>query len=184
MTNAWMLGATDSVPQDEDAVRDTRDPIRSDGGDSAEMDAPPDWNEFESDDSAQLTGLSNRNVAGHTQDPVKSAPWWAALSIFNHNRIIDDQVASSGTAAAREMAGQSGHGTMLIEQSIEPQIREGTRFGQEHFLSNEAVIQDGAGAYMTPVDTDAWNSAVAQRAATDNARKATQSSLYAAFLGN
>ena len=79
---------------------------------------------------------------------------------------------------------QAGHGSMQYAESLEPQIREGTVFGQMHFQSNEGVIQDGAGDYMAPIDNDPWGAAVAQRAAIDNARIANQSSLYAAFLGH
>lgn len=179
MTNAWFLGATDSVPQDENAVRDTRDPVRTDG-DETNLDHAPDFNELDTDSSGQLTGLSKRETDGHYV-PKVTDPWWAR--VFGTETNIDNQISSSGTAAAREVAGQAGHGTMQYEESIEPQIREGAVFGKEFFQSNEAVIQDGAGDYMMPIDNDAWNNAVAQRAATDNARKASQSSLYASFLG-
>lgn len=184
MTNAWFLGATESVPQDENTVRDTRDPLRQDGGESSELSHAPDYNEFTSDESGQLTGLTDRNVSGHTVDSVQQAPFYAALASTPHNIEIDKQVSSSGTAAAREQAGAYGHGTMEYTESIEPQIREGAVFGREFFQSNEAAIQDGMGEYMSPIDNDGWNNAVAQRAATENARRAAQSSLYSAFLGN
>lgn len=185
MTNAWFLGATDSVPQDESTVRDTRDPIRDDQHrDPAELDNAPDWNEFETDESGELTGLANRNVGGHVVESRPTGPWYAALADFNHNALIDNQVASSGTAAAREMRGEAGHGTMEYAESIEPQIRDGAMFGSMYFRRDAADIQDGMGAYMSPVTSDNWGSAVAQRQAVENAKRARLSSAYAAFLGN
>src|SRR5690606_32540474 len=111
MTNAWFLGATHSVPQSESEVRSTLEPIRNDSTSAEQVDAP-EWNEFESDDSGELVGLAPRVAGSDTVDTVQSAPFWAGLATAEHNQIIDRQVAASGTAAAREMAGDAGHGTM------------------------------------------------------------------------
>lgn len=181
MTSAWMVGAATGVPQDESVVRSTVEPIRTDP-EVAEQNDAPDWNEFDSDESGQLTGLANREAGSATVNTVKYTPGWLSLAIAEHNVIIDRQVATSGTAAKREEAGQAGHGTMKYEQGIEPVIRDGSAFGNDYFLSGQNVIQEGAGMYMTPPDTDNWLSTVAQQAAMDNSRKAFQASQYSNFL--
>ncbi len=181
MTSAWMLGATAGVPQDESDVRSTVEPIR-DKADTVESDKAPDYNEVQTDESGELVGLSPRQVASAVTDSVQSAPWWAHLATVNHNQIIDDQVATSGTAAKREDAGQAGHGTMLITEGIEPVIRDGAAYGNDYFVGNETVIQEGAGDFMAPVDTDNWNSAIAQAVAVKRSRAAFQDTQYGAFL--
>lgn len=177
MTSAWFLGAAQSVPQDESKVRSTVEPIRTDSI-SAEIQHEPDWNERTSDDSGELVGLAPRDVAGDTHDSEKYVPSWLKAATTNHNAIIDDQVSSSGTAAAREAAGIQGHGTMQYSVAIEPVIRDGAAFGNEFFQANPAGIQEGAGAYMTPVGSDSWNAAVAQAHAEERSRQAFNASLY------
>lgn len=182
MTNAWFLGAASSVPQTESEVRSTVEPIRNDDA-SVEMPHAPEFNEFDTDESGELVGLSPRVVIGPTDDTQKYAPWWARLADEPHNIIVDRQVASSGTAAAREMNGEQGHGTMQYTESLEPVIRDGARFGNDYFVANEMVAQEGAGSYMTPPDTDNWLVAVAADRADRQSRQAFMSTQYRAFLG-
>lgn len=182
MTNAWFLGANNSLPQTESEVRSTVEPIRTDSQSAEQVDAP-EFNEFDTDESGELVGLSPRVAGSDTVDTVKSAPWWSALATAEHNQIVDRQVATSGTAAARETAGQAGHGTMQYALGIEPVIRPGAAFGNDYFVSNPADIQDGAGAYMTPPDTDNWAQTVAAASAEKASRQAFQSTNYAALLG-
>jgi len=181
MTNAWFLGAAQSVPQSEEEVRSTVEPIRVDNI-SAEMQHAPDWNELDTDESGELIGLSPRQVSGNTHDSERYLPWWTAKASTNLNKITDEQVASSGTAAAREMAGIQGHGTLQYTETIEPIIREGAKFGNDYFTALPSVIQEGAGEYMTPVQESNWYSAVAQSAAVDGQRKASQATLYGNLL--
>lgn len=187
MTNAWFLGAANSVPQTENEVRSTVEPIRSDG--PAEEQSPPgmagpDWNEHESDNSGQLIGLSPRMLASDTIDSTQYRPWWAAAASYDHDKIVDDQVATSGTAAAREESGQQGHGTMQYALGIEPVIREGAAFGADYFAAHDAPIQDGAGVYMAPATgiSSRWGVQVDAAYAAANSRAAYESSMYNAFL--
>lgn len=184
MTAAWFLGATTSTPQDEASVRSTLEPVRHDST-SAELQSAPEWNSPETDDSGELTGLSPRAVGSDTRDTVKYTPHWLDLASgasANHNRIIDDQVATSGTAAARERAGQQGHGTMQYAVGIEPHIRDGAAFGNDYFQRDPADIQEGAGAYMSPGQTDSWAHAVAADRAKTASREAYLSTQYAQLL--
>ena len=181
MTSAWFLGAAHGVAQDDSTVRSTLDPIRSDGQDAEQQNAP-DWNEFENDASGQLSGLAPRVAGSDTVDAAKYVPWWIAAASGGHNIIVDAQVASSGTAAARESAGQHGHGSMQFAQGIEPVIRDGAAYGQDYFVSNAAGANEGAGNYMAPADSDNWLMSITQTRAEKESRKAFQSSNLSAFL--
>lgn len=181
MTSAWFLGAAHSVPQTENEVRSTVEPIRTDGV-NAEAHRDPDWNEFSSDNSGELVGLTPRVKGAETTDTEKYARGDLALASVNYNAVIDNQVATSGTAAQRESAGQAGHGTMQYAESLDPVIRPGGAFGNDFFNVMKPPTQDGAGDFMNVTDTDAWNNAVAQTSANANARRAYQGSVYSAFL--
>jgi len=114
---------------------------------------------------------------------VKSPPWWANLASADYESRIDRQVSSSGTAARREEAGQSGHGTMQYAIGIEPVIRDGASYGNDYFVTNERNIQEGMGAYMTPDDNGNWGNKIAAAQARNASRQAYQASLYQNLLG-
>lgn len=179
MTQAWFLGAKYAVDQRESEVRSTLAPLRDDGPAESQE---PDWNEFESDGSGELTGLSTRMLAPDTHESEQYKPEWIEGASTPHNILIDAQVASSGTAAAREAAGIQGHGTMQYGEAIDPVIREAGAFGNDYFAANLADIQDGAGDYMTPAP-DQWSNAVAAARASADSRAAYSSSQYAELLG-
>lgn len=169
MTSAWLLGARGSAPQDQTSVRSTIEPVREDG--PAELNESPEWNEFDTDGSAYLTGISRRQLGPDVTESKQYVPWWSRLAGQNHNAIVDDQVSESGTAAAREEAGIQGHGTMEYASSIEPVIRSGAAFSSDYFTSNPLEVQEGSGDYMTsPVVDNQW-AAVAQQIAVSKSRK-------------
>lgn len=177
----WHVGDSQGASLTEEEAQTTVEPIRTDP-EMAEAAHAPEFNEIDTDESGQLVGLAPRLVGSDTVDTEKYPPWWAEFADQNHNSIVDNQVSSSGTAAAREMAGQQGHGTMQYALGIEPEIRPGAAFGNDYFLSNPAVIQDGAGAYMNPIDNDNWANAIAQSVGTQNARTAYNDSLFSDFV--
>lgn len=179
----WNLGDATPVAETEDQARTTVEAIRDDP-EMAEATAAPEFNEIDTDESGELNGLSPRLVGSDTVDTEKYPAWWIPAATENHNVIIDNQVASSGTAAAREAAGQQGHGTMQYALGIEPVIRDGAAFGNDYFLSNPATIQDGMGDYMNPIGDDGWANAVAQANALSNSRAAFNDTLYSSFLGS
>ena len=180
MTNAWFLGAQTSVPQNEDEVRNTTEPLRADA--PAEDRTAPVWNEFRSDDTGQVTGpTAARVLASDTTDSQQYSPWWADLAQANHNAIVDNQVSSSGSAAARESAGMQGHGTAQYAIGIEPVIREGAAFGGDYFTAYETGANPLAGAYMQPIDINTAGRASVVANAKQNSRDA-YAGLYDAFL--
>jgi hypothetical protein len=178
----WHVGDSQGAPLTEEEAVTTVEPIRTDDT-TAEMHHAPEFNEIDTDESGELVGLSPRLVGSDTIDTAKYPPWWAPFATKNHNAVIDNQVATSGTAAGREMAGEQGHGTMQYAIGIEPVIREGASYGNDYFITHDAEIQDGAGNYMNPTFADDWANAVAQSVAVGNSRDAYNDSLYAAFLG-
>jgi CubicO group peptidase (beta-lactamase class C family) len=181
MTSAWFLGAAQGVPQDESVVRSTVEPVRTDPQ-SAEADNPPDFNEFESDESGQLTGLAPRVAGADVTDSSQYRPGWLGLASDQKNIIIDQQISTSGSAAKREEAGEVGHGTMFFEQSMEPVVRDGAFFGNDYFAVGDTDIQSGAGLYMTPPGDDRFLQAVLQSQANTDSRKAYQATQFNAFL--
>lgn len=181
MTSAWFVGATGPVPQNENEARATLEPIRTSTATVEEPDSP-DWNEFESDDSPELVGLSPRLKGPDTIPSEQSAPFWSKLADVNHNVIIDQQVSSSGTAAQRETAGEFGHGSMQYADSIEPVVREGGAFGNTYFASHGHEIQSESGNYMQPVNSDNWGRGVVSAEAQAGARAAQRSTLFDDFL--
>ena len=180
MTSAWFLGAANSVPQDESEVRSTVDPVRTDN-ERAEQENAPDWNEHNSDNSGQLMGLAKRDVGSATYDRERNAPINMGLITASRNQIINDQVATSGTAAAREAAGQRGTGVLQYAIGIEP-ANPAQVYGNDYFLRDSLNANEGSGSYMAPPEQDNWASQVAQVNATKNAREAYQGSLYQRFL--
>lgn len=180
MTGMALWNNGNDVPLTEDEVTTTVEKIRTDAVPEAAK--APEWNELDTDESSQLVGLAPRVVGAATEDSEQSRPWWLALASQDRTSIIDDQVSSSGTAAARENAGEFGHGTMQYANSMEPVLREGQAFGNDYFKITQPNIQDGAGDYMTAL-SDNWTNAVSQRSALAASRGAAQDSQYAAFLG-
>lgn len=186
MTNAWFLGASHSVQQDESDVRSTVEPIRTDPQNAEQADAP-DWNENateNTDESGQLVGLSPRVAGSFTEESEPNTdPARLALAVSPHNELIDRQVATSGTAAGREEAGEAGHGTMQIEIGIQP-LNPAERFGNDYFVAAPLTANEGSGDYMTPVDTDNWLQKVAQENANKQGRLAAQGSAYRQFFSD
>jgi hypothetical protein len=168
----------ESVPPEENVVRATTAVVEKDAP-PAEAAGPPEWNERETDPNPDL-GMVNRQVASDWHASEKYAPSWAATanptSSFTYINERQDRV---GTAAAREMAGEFGHGTMAYAIGIEPTLRDGAAFGADYFAVDERGAQETAGLYMQAapgLDRDAVTAAAA--AAESNSRDATAASVY------
>ena len=184
MSNAIIALAADASPYGNSRttrdVQTTIEPIRTDG--PAEDTSAPQWNEFQTDDSPQLKGLATRQLSGDVHESVQYPAWWIPGAEYEHNVLIDSQVASSGTAAARESAGIAGHGTAEFTESIEPVIRDGAAYGNDYFSVNAKDVQEGSGAYMTSAIPDVAWQGVAQSLGTRGAQ-AARSGLYDNFIG-
>jgi len=146
-----LVGNT-GVPVDEKVVRSTATPV-DDTAPPAVEDNPPDFNEIPQTDPNPNLGMVNRQTASHWVEGEQYAPFWGAevAEQVEHNLIIDRQVSTSGTAAAREAAGQFGHGTASYAVGIEPveDLRDGGQLGNEYLAVGKPDIQETAGSYMT-----------------------------------
>lgn len=173
-----LYGRGPSVSLDED-VRSTTNVIDNDAPASV-ADSAPDFNETVTDLDTE-GGLTSRQVASHIKDSAKSSP---VVGNANEdlNGIVDRQISTSGTAAARESAGQWGHGSLLITEGIEPVIRPGTEFSDTYFAANANDIQSGTGNYISPANpADPGTLAAAQSQGTAAARESAPVDMYAAF---
>lgn len=166
------------VPADEAVVRATAVPVFMDKPAAMAEDMPL-MGEIETDHDPNL-GMVNRQVAPKVGGHEKYAPFWAGnVNAANeHNAIVDRQVSTSGTAAAREVAGQYGHGTASYAVGIEPvgDLGDQGKLGNDYFQRNPRGIQDTADdTMMSPtVPKDVNVSAAGKEAA----RKAAQASVY------
>lgn len=175
---------TGAIPVDENTVRNTATPVY-DGDPAAEQDDAPELNEIRTDTNPHL-GMVGRQLGSHVIPMQKSIPPW--LNGVNHNAdtndIVNRQVSTSGTAAAREASGQWGHGTILITEGIEPVqgLTDGGRFDNAYFAANDPGIQSSAGNFMsTAPGQDYTVPGLVAATGKANARAATQSSSYDAF---
>lgn len=183
------LLSNQGVPQDEKKVRSTAD-VYDAGAGPAMQDSPPDRNEVVTDRNPDLTGLVNRQLASKWVPSIKSVPFWKgrADSQVEHNLIIDQQVGTSGTAAAREDAGQFGHGTMAYAVGIEPvaDLSDGGKMGNQYFKREDRNIQSTSDNTMMTVPPG-YDQSVKGRVAAEgkvNARAAAANALYNTWWNN
>lgn len=165
-----------SVDRENETSRTLIEPVR----DTPIPEVNTEYNAVVLDNTSELTGLS-RTTAAADNTPSRQNPPPSYESDWTS--IIDNQVASSGTAAARESAGVRGHGTMAYDSSIEPQIREGARLGGDYFLSNSMHVQDGATNQMSSAVQDNLWASSAQAFAVKQARAANNATLYSQLVG-
>lgn len=146
-----LVGNT-AIPTDEKVVRSTATPVVVDAP-AAMEDSPPDFNETPQGDPNPNLGIVNRQTASHWIEGEQYTPFWGPTvdDQTQHNLIIDRQVSSSGTAAAREAAGQFGHGTAKYAIGIEPvaDLTGGGKMGNEYLAVGKPDIQEPMGSYMT-----------------------------------
>lgn len=167
------------APMDEGDIRSTTNVVDPDGSEAVAV-ASPDFNSMERDPDTE-GGLTTRGVA----DKVAASEQYLPL-IGNANTDfaapINSQVSTAGTAAAREAAGQWGHGSAQWTEAIEPTIRPGTEFDRTYFRATRPPIQDGALDYMIPARRPDTDQAASDQAASANASRAAMANLYQSFL--
>lgn len=142
MSALFLYGDLDGVPLDEAKVRATTGPVDKDAP-AAEATGAPEFAEVETDQSPLPSGLAHRMLASFWHPRQQSAPGiMADLATTPHNVIVDQQISTSGTAAARELAGQRGPGTIPYAEGIEPVIRDGAAFDNTYFAAGKRDIQE------------------------------------------
>jgi hypothetical protein len=185
MTNLMFLpGMREPAPMTVDKVTQQRAPEPRTDPPAELTTGLPEYNQVDTDTSDDLTGLAHRQLGGDENETVKYDAWWIPLAEQNHNAIIDNQIAESGTAAGREAAGIQGHGSMQFTESIEPVVRDGFQYGSDYFKSHE----DGTGGnvaggnYMSNAIPDIEWQGVAAELARANSRDA-YAGMYDNILG-
>lgn len=179
----------ENVPVDQNTQRRNTAPVDN-FAPPAEQLGMPDPNEVEVM-SEHPVSLANTTLASEWHEGEQYAPFWQGQvdTQDEHNAIVDRQVSSSGTAAAREAAGTFGHGTMKYAVGIEPvgDLGAAGGLGNDYFVRNDRDIQEPAGNYMSippGYDQDqtghvSAQAYVAAREASSNA----YSSFYSAVAG-
>lgn len=177
-----------AVPADENKLRSTADPVDEDAP-AAEASGAPEWNERETDPNPNLTGLVNRQVASDWHAVEKYSPAWAAYANPTASFAeVNGKMDAVGTAAAREMRGEQGHGTMAYAVGIEPTLRDGSVFGADYFAVNEKGAQENVTNYMSVApgldhDHVAATAGAAKGAARDAAASSQYGAWYSAMMG-
>lgn len=165
-----------AVPADEKEVRSTVTAVDNNAP-SAVSEHRPDYNEVVTDPDTE-GGITPHQVGSYVNPSEQYSP---TPRTGADDEIVNRQISTSGTAAAREAAGEWGHGTLMVTEGIEPVIRDGGEFTELYFKADERSPQQGMGNYMTPASTaDSGVMEAAQATGNDNARQAA--SPYAAYL--
>lgn len=151
MTSLFMGNVVQSgVPADEKVVRSTAVPYYADKP-AAVADDMPEMQELEIDSDPNL-GLAHRQRASMWVQGQRVQHNPDVVSVQNaSNQIIANQVSTSGTAADRELAGET-HTNLSYAVGIEPVndlADPNHKMGNTYFVRNERSIQDTAGNMMS-----------------------------------
>jgi hypothetical protein len=171
-----------AVTPDEANVRSTVTVVQDDAPPSVEAGAP-EFNQVTTDPITE-GGLTSHQLASKVTDSVQSPP-----PVGNANAegamfgIVNGGQSTKGHAAALELAGIQGHGTLMITEGIEPVISDGRAFSETYFSAGGRPVQSTADKAMSPAQSaDPSTSAAAQATATRAARQAAQASMYQSFV--
>lgn len=168
------------VPADEKVVRNTATPVYEDKP-AAMAEDMPEQQELEIDPDPNL-GMTSRQLASKWVEGDRATPQPSIVATQNaSNQVIAQQVSTSGTAASRELAGQT-HKNLSYAVGIEPVgdlADPNHKMGNTYFVRNERNVQDTAGDYMSvpPGQDHAIEGNVAAYGKTA-ARDAAQSAVY------
>lgn len=168
------------VPRDENIIRSTTDIGIDNEAPAAVQDSAPDYNEFNSD-KRESGGLSTNTLASHVIPTEKYAPLVtnASEDLFT---ATNKQVSSSGTAAAKELTGEWGHGTFKVVEGIEPTIVDGTQFDNLYFKANAGVLQGAAGDMMAASISDPEVTGLVEQVRRRKAAESATGSMYQAMV--
>jgi len=171
---------TIGVPADEKTVRNTATPVEYDAP-PAMMDDQPEMQEVETDSNPNL-GLASRQLASKWSEGQRAVPQDGIVSEQNEsNQMVNRQVSTSGTAAARELAGET-HKNLSYAVGIEPVYDladPNHKMGNTYFVRTPRNVQETATDYMTvpPGQDHAIEGNIAAYGKVAS-RNAAQSALY------
>lgn len=130
-------------------------------------------------------GLTTHQVSSQVTPSERYAP--STVSRGDHSQALNNSWSSSGTAAAREEAGQWGHGTAYAQDAM-TRIPDGTAFSEEYFERERRGMNEHVTPYMStnsvdPAELDDISDAGKVRAREAKASNIYQD-LYNARMGN
>lgn len=128
-------------------------------------------------DTQPMVGLNPSALAPYREESEVVDQWWAGKATADY-RAVDGQIATSGTAARREDAGQWGHGSMPYSSSLGGEWHENSRFGLTRFVAWKTDIQEGARRPMMSEVRDTGPTIAATRALAE------ESAISRAFASN
>jgi hypothetical protein len=167
------------VPRDENVIRSTTNTVDI-AAPAAMQETAPDYNQFTSD-KREDGGLTTNTLASHIIPSEKYVPTITNASddLFTGT---NKQVSSSGTAAAKELTGETGHGTFKVVEGIEPTIVDGTQLDNLYFKGNVGVVQGPAGNYMAAAISDPETTGLVEQTRRKKAAIAADGNLYDAYI--
>lgn len=177
--------ASTSLPPSDTIANATSTVTRIDGEAEASVaTSTPELGRLETD-AVTEGGLTTHQVASQVTPSERFTP--ATVSRSDHSDALNNSWSSSGTAAARESAGQWGHGTAYSQDSL-TRIPDGTDFGETYFARDRRAPNEQVTGYMSanandPALMDDLNDAGKVRSRESNTRNIYQD-LYNARMGN
>lgn len=124
-----------------DAVRDTDVAVVVDEPEAME-DAPPEFGAPPEVDPRVRLGMATRTTASYVIPKEKYAPGYPT----EVSQVAGEVIPDAGTAAARERAGDYGHGSLPIVVGIDPLFGTAPGFGYEYFIVHDRDINENATA--------------------------------------
>lgn len=165
-------------PADDAVVRSTVTFVDVDAPPAVE-DRTPDYNAVLADERSE-GGLTPRQLASHVLPSHRYVPATGDANTWGDAvQRVNDGISTKGHAAAKEAAGEWGHGTLQIVEGIEPTIVDGQQLGGDYFATNGP--ENPAGSYMSATPSV---DASLQATGNDLSREAVQASrnAYQSFL--
>lgn len=142
-----LMGLTAPAYKQSDSLDKVRSTVTTVTDDSPSVaTGTPEFGNLETDPNTD-GGLTPHAVASKVTPSERYAP--ATESRGDHMNSVNARISSSGTAAAREAAGQWGHGTLKVQDAM-TRPEDGTEFSETYFKRDTRGANATAGAYMTP----------------------------------
>lgn len=177
MTGLLFTPNRSAVPSSSEEVRTTITVVDNDAA-PAVAERAPGYNDVDTDHDT-AGGLTPRQLGAFVVPSVRYVPHVGNANSTELFDRVNDQVSTSGTAAAREAAGVWGHGTLKITESIEPAVHDGAQLGADYFAASTRPLA-GSGDQMSPAQS-ADPDTVAQSAATG---ASASRAAYGAYLAS
>lgn len=178
MSTLFYTAAAANIPQSDtlENVRSTVTTVDKDS-DASVATSTPERNLLETDAHTD-GGLTTHQVASQVTPSERFAP--TTVSTSSHSDELNNSWSSSGTAAAREAAGQWGHGTAYSQDAM-TRIPDGTAFSEEYFERDRRGMNEQVTNYMTANSVDNAELDDISDAGKSRAREANNVNIYQAL---